>query len=300
MASGAPADALPFIEEARDNFRGMANRSLADVAVLVGRGFARCESAGDERNLFRAYDAWPDPGHLDNFALALDNLVGEKAKRKRFAAAGEVLAFARSRGLADSRLSERAIAAIDAARKKPEDLDAFLRPLAAAEAGLAGQDGQLAEWRLELAGYYLLAGNLPAAGAAYERVREQGTAVPAAAAAAELRHGLLLALRNQRPAADKLRNARRLAEGLKSAAATAFAARGAVEKDLAVEDFRRENEEQKLLSPAELELVLAARAALEGDAKTAGERLGAASKALVGKEWPYELIKTESARLTGT
>jgi serine/threonine protein kinase len=303
LISSSPADALVFVEEARNNWPGLVNPKLADAAVRAGQSFAKCETPEDERGLLRAYEVWPGPGHLDNFVLAMDSLAGEKVKKKRFGTAGEVLAFVRIQGLFDARVVERTVAAIEAARKKPEDLAAFMRPLAAVETALAGQgqDAQLADWRLELAGYQLLAGNLGAVGDAYERVHDQREKLPAAAAKADLRHGLLLALQNQpRPAAGKLNNARRLAEGLRGAEATAFAARGAVEKDLDLAAFRRESEENRLLSPAELELVLAARAALAGDAKTAAERLSAASKALTGKVWPYELVKTESARLSGT
>ncbi len=300
VAGANPLEALAVIDEARENFPGLASRSLAEAAVRIGRAFARCDQPGDERNLFRAYDSWPDAGHIDNFVLAMDNLAGEKVKKKRFAEAGEVFAQARSRGVVDSRLSARAVACVEAAKRRAEDLEAFFRPLGALEAALAAREDLLAEWRLELAGYHLLAGNLPAAGAAYERAWAQQTRAPATAAAAELRHGLLLALRGQRPAAEKLRNARKLAEATPGAEATAFAARGVLEKDLPVEDFRKESGERRLLSPAELELVLAARAALGGDAKAVGERLAAATKALAGKEWPYELVSTEAARLAGT
>jgi|GEM_PF-1220558 len=300
LTASDPAAALAMLEEARGNWPGAVSQKLAAAAIRLGQGFARCETPEDEKSLLRVAEIWPDPGHLDNFALALDNLTGEKARRKRFAPAGEILAFARAQGMFDVRLADRASAAVEAARKKPDDLDAFMRPLLAVEASLAGQEQRVAEWRLELAGYHLLSGNLPAAGAAYERVREQGSRLPAEAANAELRHGLLLARRNQRPAADKLRNARRLAESAKGAEAVAFAARGAIDKELSVEDFRRENEERRLLPPAEMELVLAARAAMAGDPKGADERLAAAAKALSGRAWPYELVKIEAARLPGT
>jgi hypothetical protein len=274
---------------------------LAELAASIGAGYAACANEGDHRFVREAHQAFPSSRHLPNFRKAFGYLV----RKPRYDLAGEVFAYARSNLGADEEMAD-AVCRMLTGPMAPDDLLAFMGQLAAVEPDLAARPLRLADWRLELARYHLLAGNELAAAETYKRCWEEAGSperrIRRRATEALLRHGLLEALGDgvgHRKGAEKLlAKLAKVADGENSR--PALIARAVVDRNLDEGAFRSRAAKVRI-SRSEVELVLAANASYtERDAAKANYlRLAweVLSQGGGGFAWPYELIRFKQESL---
>jgi tRNA A-37 threonylcarbamoyl transferase component Bud32 len=285
---------LATLREAASRF-GSNDVELARIAVEIGADYAACRNDGDYRMVMDAHTAYPSEQHLPNFLLAFENLI----RKPGYEGAGELFAYSRSRIGPDPQLAD-AVRSLLESSLSDEELGAFMGQLAVIETRINGEAADLATWRLELARYYLLAGNEVAAVETYQQIWKGRTAAPIQMIGeAILRQGLTRSLGNNRGDRAEARNILgRLLREKRIKGRSRIIAEAVLARKLVEADFRRLAARSKI-SPTEVELALAARASLAQQHSARANHLRVAWNQIHAKgatqNWPYELVKFRTA-----
>jgi tRNA A-37 threonylcarbamoyl transferase component Bud32 len=299
----APVEkSLALLRQAHRRFEGN-NPALAKAAAEISASYAGCENPEDYKWVREAHAAYPSELHAPHLLQAFMNLLEEP----RYDHAGEIFAYSRGNLIAGRKMK----ALVRELLEHPlvgEDLMAFMEQLATVEPQMARRRSptELADWRLELARYHLLASNSVAAAKTYRRTGDKRAKAPKRLRIeALLRLGLLKALSDNMGKGERA-EVKDIFDGLGKLAAKgsrAWLIAGAMRDrellgdEARISDFRSRARRLKM-SRSEIELVLAANASLsrEAEALAAKARLVAHAYKIITQEektfaWPYELIR---------